>query len=276
LGLALWFLSFLLMYNFVYRPDCSELPFCGGTKTAAVAPPVKQVEEVQRAPLDCQWSDHLVSTNDGFENFKSEILAGLEDNNILEIVGIYYEGEENNTEFEDIGLARADELKNLFINAVGEDRIQVRSNKLDHAGATKEGYYSCAEFNWIAGVEEEEEAYSPVEFLEDRTIIRFPYNSVEKDVDYQIDDYLETLAIQLKENGTTVRLTGHTDNKGNEERNEILAHRRAKMIRDILREKGVRRSQILTFTRGESEPIASNDTEEGRHENRRVEVQVDQ
>ena len=254
----------------------SEIPFCGGAKTAAVAPPIKQIEEVKRAPLDCQWSDPSGYTNDGFEDFKSEMLAGLGDNNILEIVGTYYVGEENNTEIEDIGLARANELKNLFMSAVGEDRIQLRSNQLDHAGATKEGYYSCAEFNWIAGAEEEEEAYSPVEILEDRAIIRFPYNSVVKDVDPQIDAYLETLASQLKDNGATVRLTGHTDNKGNEERNEILAHRRAKMIRDILREKGVRRSQILTFTMGESAPIASNDTEEGRHENRRVEVQVDQ
>jgi len=47
------------------------------------------------------------------------------------------------------------------------------------------------------------------------------------------------------------------------------------MIRDILRNKGVKRSQIKTFTEGESQPISTNATEEGRRDNRRVEVQVD-
>jgi len=198
-----------------------------------------------------------------------DILSGAGDNNILEIVGLYYEEEENTTDYEDVGLARANQIKDLFLDDLGEDRIQVTSLQLDTDDTAKEGYHSCAEFNWIAG-----EA-GPVEILEDRAIIRFPYNSVQKDFDPKIDDYLEGLAQTLKDSGGTVRLTGHTDDRGGADRNETLAHRRAKMIRDILRDKGVRRSQIKTFTMGETEPIASNDTEEGRHQNRRVVVQLD-
>lgn len=277
IGLALWFFYFLIMYNSSWKPECSAIPGCGIAQAAVVAPPVQPVEEVKRAALDCQWSDANGFTNNGFEDFKSDILSGLGDNNFLEITGFYYEGEENNTDFEDIGLARADYLKTLFAATIAEDRIQINSSQLDQASSVKESYFSCADFNWIEKETAPTNAINePIEILDDRAIIRFPYNSVEKDFDPKIDAYLETLASQLKENGGTVRLTGHTDDRGEAERNEILAHRRAKMIRDILRNKGVKRSQILTFTKGEMEPIASNDTKKGRHENRRVEVQVDQ
>ena len=269
IGLVLWFLSFLIMYNFVWRPDCGRMPFCGSSQVAAVAPPVVTEDKAERAPLDCQWSDASGYTNDGFDDFKMDILSGAGDNNILEIVGLYYGEEENTTDFEDVGLARANQIKDLFIDDLGEDRIQLKSIQLDADDTAKEGYHACAEFNWIEG-----EA-GPVEILEDRAIIRFPYNSVQKDFNPKIDEYLAGLAQTLKDSGGTVRLTGHTDDRGAADRNETLAHRRAKMIRDILRDKGVRRSQILTFTKGETEPIATNDTEEGRHQNRRVVVQLD-
>lgn len=65
-------------------------------------------------------------------------------------------------------------------------------------------------------------------------------------------------------------LTGHTDGKGTEEYNQILSEQRAESIRSILLSLGV--LNIKTFGKGESQPLASNDTESGRKQNRRVEV----
>jgi len=270
IGIVLWLFLALGMMKTGCAPCCEHIPLCGHDHAAAVAPPVT-VTEVSRYPLDFQWSDATGFTNEGYPELKRDILSEAGDNNILEIVGIYYDGEDNTSSYEDLGLARAHQVKELFSADIPEERIRVSSQKLDAPDEALEGYFESAEFSWIEGEEER----GPVEILDDRAIIRFPYNSIQKEVDPKIDAYLSKLAIELKDSGGTVRLTGHTDDKGNEDKNESLAHRRAKMIRDILRDKGVRRSQIKTFTKGETEPISTNDTEEGRSDNRRVEVQVD-
>jgi len=265
-GFVLWFFLAFGMMKTGCAPCCEHIPLCGHDHTAAVAPPVS-VTEVSRYPLDFQWSDASGFTNEGYSELKGDVLSGAGDNNILEIVGKYYEGEDNTSSFEDLGLARAHQVKELFLADIPEDRIQISSQKLDAPDEAIDGYFESADFNWLEGER------GPVEILADRAIIRFPYNSVQKEVDPTIDAYLSKLAIELNESGGSVNLTGHTDDRGNEEKNETLAHRRAKMIRDILRDKGVNRSQIKTFTKGETEPISTNDSEEGRRDNRRVEVQ---
>jgi outer membrane protein OmpA-like peptidoglycan-associated protein len=72
--------------------------------------------------------------------------------------------------------------------------------------------------------------------------------------------------------GITVRVEGHTDNVGSTEYNMQLSKRRAETVRNVLRARGVESSRISVENYGESKPIADNETEEGRRQNRRVEV----
>ncbi|WP_119353326.1 OmpA family protein [Azohydromonas sediminis] len=69
-----------------------------------------------------------------------------------------------------------------------------------------------------------------------------------------------------------VRIVGHTDSTGSDAVNDPLSLRRANSVRDYLTDRGVAASRIETFGRGSREPIASNDTPEGRAKNRRVEI----
>ena len=72
-----------------------------------------------------------------------------------------------------------------------------------------------------------------------------------------------------------VRIVGHTDASGNDERNLVLSTRRAETGRDYLADKfGLRVSRLVAEGKGELEPIGSNDTAAGRQANRRVEIQV--
>lgn len=75
-----------------------------------------------------------------------------------------------------------------------------------------------------------------------------------------------------------VRITiiGFTDSIGSEEYNQRLSERRARATADYLISRGVGASQILTRGLGESEPRASNSTEAGRAQNRRVEIYLQQ
>lgn len=73
---------------------------------------------------------------------------------------------------------------------------------------------------------------------------------------------------------TTIQVIGHTDSRGSEESNLELSRRRAQAVAEELVLAGVAASRITTFGRGESSPVASNDTAEGRAMNRRVEIIV--
>jgi outer membrane protein OmpA-like peptidoglycan-associated protein len=74
---------------------------------------------------------------------------------------------------------------------------------------------------------------------------------------------------------TTIQVIGHTDSRGSEESNLELSRRRAQAVAEELVAAGVSPSRITTFGRGESSPVASNDTPEGRAQNRRVEIIVE-
>jgi outer membrane protein OmpA-like peptidoglycan-associated protein len=73
---------------------------------------------------------------------------------------------------------------------------------------------------------------------------------------------------------TTFEVAGHTDDSGSDKQNKQLADQRAKAVADYLIGSGIDAARIRTAGYGEDRPIASNDTPEGRAENRRVEILV--
>jgi outer membrane protein OmpA-like peptidoglycan-associated protein len=72
----------------------------------------------------------------------------------------------------------------------------------------------------------------------------------------------------------TMRVTiiGHTDSTGSDATNDQLSRERAEAVRSYLSRRGVPADKVIVEARGEHEPIASNDTESGRAQNRRVEI----
>ncbi|MFN3521303.1 MAG: OmpA family protein [Phenylobacterium sp.] len=71
---------------------------------------------------------------------------------------------------------------------------------------------------------------------------------------------------------TTIDVIGHADSTGADAYNQALSERRASSVASYLVSRGVLRDRLYVAGRGESQPIASNDTEAGRAQNRRVEV----
>ena len=69
-----------------------------------------------------------------------------------------------------------------------------------------------------------------------------------------------------------VRVVGHTDSTGSDAINDPLSLRRAESVRNYLEDRGVSAGRIEVAGRGAREPVASNDTAEGRAKNRRVEI----
>src|SRR5690606_18515848 len=85
-------------------------------------------------------------------------------------------------------------------------------------------------------------------------------------------DNLATLAASLRENPESeVLIVGHTDAVGSDAYTQTPSENRARAAADILASNGVPRDRIRTAGRGESEPIADNESEAGQAQNRRVE-----
>lgn len=84
-----------------------------------------------------------------------------------------------------------------------------------------------------------------------------------------LDDVARTLA---EYNQTIVEVAGHTDSVGSDAYNHDLSVRRAESVASYLASHGVMRERLITVGAGESRPIASNDTDSGRAQNRRVEI----
>jgi outer membrane protein OmpA-like peptidoglycan-associated protein len=74
--------------------------------------------------------------------------------------------------------------------------------------------------------------------------------------------------------GLRIEIGGHTDSTGNERSNMELSKNRARAVMDYLIEKGIPRHSIKAVGYGDSRPVASNETEEGKQKNRRVELTI--
>jgi len=72
--------------------------------------------------------------------------------------------------------------------------------------------------------------------------------------------------------GSTVQVIGHTDDTGSDGYNLDLSERRANSVAWVLESSGVDRARMQPLGRGESQPVAANVTEEGKAQNRRVEI----
>jgi outer membrane protein OmpA-like peptidoglycan-associated protein len=86
-----------------------------------------------------------------------------------------------------------------------------------------------------------------------------------------LNDLVEVMT--LKPN-YVIEIGGHTDNVGKDESNIILSQNRANAIKQYLVKKGVNADRIIAKGYGEAQPIATNDTDEGRQKNRRTEIKI--
>jgi outer membrane protein OmpA-like peptidoglycan-associated protein len=74
--------------------------------------------------------------------------------------------------------------------------------------------------------------------------------------------------------GRRIMLIGYTDSTGNDQHNMVLSKKRAESVKMFFTQRGLNADMLDVDGKGEADPIASNDTKEGRAENRRVEIVI--
>jgi outer membrane protein OmpA-like peptidoglycan-associated protein len=101
--------------------------------------------------------------------------------------------------------------------------------------------------------------------------ITFATNSA--DLNANFFEVLNSVSLVVNEyNQTVIEVAGHTDSTGSDSYNQELSERRAAAVASYLGTRNVRTDRIITVGQGESSPVATNDTDLGRQQNRRVEL----
>ncbi len=225
-----------------------------------------QNAQKQDFPISFHWGKSQIVKGSSFKAYKDSLIATLGDGRILEITGYYYEGELNNSGMDNLGLARAMEIRKLFPE-ISDDKIRLYGKLDSEKLKDRDNAFAASSFSSAVN-------NANVKEIDNSALIYFPYNSTKKLENPKIDSYLDDVAKRVIKTNEKVFLTGHTDSYGPEDANYELGLRRAQILKQILIEKGVPEKNIVVKSKGEKFPIAPNNTPVNRSKNRRVELKI--
>ena len=245
----------------------NTLSCCAVTETveAVEEKPIVAAAVEKSRPLLYAWSANKSIYGDGWNAYRDSIAQGHNENNRLQITGYYRSDEVNNTTFENLGLARADDVSKQFAGKIDPANISLLGKLTDELDGQRTTRFESADFRYLVNS-------ANVKEVDDKALIYFPYNSTRKRNAADVESYLDDVAERVKKSGESVRLVGHTDSLGDNVSNQRLGLMRANVIKEYLVSKGVSASKIATSSKGEIQPIDNNNTNAGRAKNRRTEL----
>lgn len=203
----------------------------------------------------------------------------------LTITGSYTNDERNNSWYDNLGIARAENIKSAILSGTtGLDRNSIDTKgKLDNNLVFENNKTNGN----ITTVFSKADRASQTAALTKRTTevasrlkaapknFYFDSGSSVIELDTEMRNYFRDLKFYLdRTSNGKVTLTGHTDTDGEAAGNMEIGRKRANRIKTYMQQNGIKVSQIQTDSKGETSPIATNDTDEGKAKNRRVEIRV--
>jgi OmpA-OmpF porin, OOP family len=189
-------------------------------------------------------------------------------NKNITVTGHYKANEKNNSGFENLGLARAEELKKWLINKGVPDKNIFTRSQLDEAlvfnpSDTLVGGISMVFTN------------APADDLFEPHTVYFNTGKNTLPVDAAFTNYIEKVKAWLQNHADKkLSVTGYTDNAGDADKNMQLSVNRAAFVKNELSKLGISTEQIESSGKGINEPAADNSTSDGRAKNRRVTIQL--
>jgi OmpA-OmpF porin, OOP family len=261
-------------------------------------------------PISFMWADPGPVMSSAFADYKKGEVAKLKENEQLEIVGLYSAAEQTTAgnPTPNVGLTRAEKTAALFSDSLPKERTKLSARLVTDDVATeankRANFFASVEIRGIpasvtkpaqtvadAAAKSPPAAAAPPAPIITKPItvakapaaestpktaltpipIRFHIRTTDRGADPAIDAYLEKVAASIKA-GSRASVTGFTDGRGSTDANRKLAKARAESIRKELIALGAPADRIEVTAKGSESPTADNDTIEGRHNNRRVEI----
>ena len=198
----------------------------------------------------------------------------------ITITGYATSQETNSTSFENLGLARANEVRNYFVSkGLLENQFLTKGEIIDKWKMNADTLIGPADYvfetvdststtndEW-SSLKEEINA-NPLILYFNTNKSRLYLSDIEKKKVADIARYSE----HVKD--AVVLVVGHSDNVGNRDSNIALAQKRAEFSKNYLSKNGISTEKIATESKGPDEPIADNQTAEGKASNRRTVITI--
>ncbi len=234
-----------------------------------------QNEDVFRYPdnLYINNANGNVSVPDALQDFGDRIVEYLGQNQNKELIISGYETSVERESGVKLGLSRAGYIKTILTNlGLNGDRI-VTKPELSSYSYDSEGKYHGGILLKFQTLSE-----SRLSEIEKGVANKTLYSGFAQKT-FTPDATLANYALELKNflnryPDKTVQIVGHTDNVGNEEANLWFGQERANNVKQYLISQGIDQEKLNASSKGESNPIVSNNNEENRAKNRRIEITV--
>jgi OOP family OmpA-OmpF porin len=214
----------------------------------------------------------------GIENLKTFLASNPKQK--VTITGYATSDETNTTKFENLGLARANDVKNFFVSK------GLASSQFDTKGEIINSWKTSAD-TLLGPVEYKFETADTTAAATDEwsvlkgkinanpLVLHFNTNksslNLNEEDKQKVSDILKYLGA-VKD--ASVLIVGHSDNVGNRDANIVLAEKRAEFSKNYLIKNGIEASRIATESKGPDEPIGDNSTTEGKASNRRTVITI--
>lgn len=166
-------------------------------------------------------------------------------------------------------------------NSTGEFVVTLPSGKDYALNASKDGYlfysdhFSCKNTTDIKSEYKLDIALHPIVAGEKVVLKNVFFETNSFDLKTESFAELNKVVSFMKSNSkVTIEISGHTDNVGDDKSNQVLSEKRAKAVNDYFIKNGVPATQMIFKGYGESKPMDSNETDDGRSQNRRTEFTI--
>tara|TARA_R110002051_G_scaffold71624_5_gene129404 strand:+ start:42855 stop:43763 length:909 start_codon:yes stop_codon:yes gene_type:complete len=279
--------------TYFYRTCCSECNAGATTTEPSTEQVIIKEPEATTYPFAIDGNGFTYNTNDNYnfnvsshtiltplspelENGVNGLKEHLEtnDNNVINVTGFYTSDEENKTAFPNLGLARANNIKNdLASKGIPTAQINTYGKLMDEMIAKDGTYWGAASFGLIEkSATDDDELKALYEKIKADPLILY-FDTAEASISLDatqrqkvadISRYLDKVA------GATTSVVGHTDATGQASTNMRLGQDRADFAKNYLMTNGIAEDKIIASSKGQTQPIANNTTEEGREKNRRT------
>lgn len=277
-------LGFLLHWYFCCDEYCAENPIEKTKQTNANAATPFKFEDGNTAirsndNFNFHPSDHAIMQpiSEDLLSCVNEMIRHLEKNKnkTLNITGLYKEREENLSNFDNLGLARAESIKRFLIEqGLDAAKVSTASKKDNSLTPNKQGILNGPYELSVEALEGSNSLEAmKASIMEDPVLLNFAPERYRTDLNAKQRKKLEALAAYLNaSDDARCTIVGHADSVKSEQLNMVLGKNRAEFTKTMLLKYGVDPIKIKTTSKGETQPIASNTTAKGKAQNRRTEV----
>lgn len=218
------------------------------------------------------------SVSIGVENLKTFLIANPKQK--VTITGYATSDEKNTTTYENLGLARANDIKKFFVSkGLSASQFDTKGTIIDKWKTSSDTLLGPAEYTFevleAAPAVTDEWVILKDKINGDPLILHFSTNKSSNNLsDAEKQKVADLVKYMEHVKGAVILAVGHSDNVGNRDSNVALGQKRAEFSKNYLSKKGIDGSRITTESKGPDEPIGENTTPEGKADNRRTVITI--